>query len=384
MTLHVFNDSHGFTLNLTVSRFASNNKLADNIFVNLTDKTIFKNGRVIYLGKKLSVYRKFIKGIKNVERVCVYPLDGITAVFLQIVEEKFPDIECDWIFWSYEYYQRPAYYPKLFGTFSGSYVNSLRVSRIKAAAANFVKKLLGVPVGSESTLESYYSRIRKFYSFLPQDHRNIYDNRTGPKPIYHQFSFLTTEEISKDVVPQPMQKLILVGHAASPTGNHAEILERLAANKIEHQLLIPAEYGDKKYGAAIKQLAEFLFPGKVNWIGERLELKDYHQKLSAAGWAVYNFYTQEALGNILFMTWNGSKIFLNEESSVYQQFRNWGLKVFTVNNDLNNDQLSSFLPPADADHNRKILEDLFNEQQVNKYWRSLMESPPASHSRKLN
>jgi dTDP-N-acetylfucosamine:lipid II N-acetylfucosaminyltransferase len=374
MNLHVFNDPHGFILSRTYLRFKENGKLQNTVFVNLNDRTIYKTNGVIYLKKNLRVYKKFIGRIVDADQVFFYPFDEVAAWFLFKLQKKFPLINASWIFWSYEFYQRPGNYPNLLLAYSRAYENGSKkfpatlIQKIKQQ----VKKLFFIPVYNKAIMEAGYKKITDFYSFLPADFKNVSENGGMGHLRYHPISFLTIEEITKGVKKTPFRPKIIIGHAAAPTANHAEIIKALAEKKIGLDILIPLEYGDKVYGESIKQLAKVSLTGTVETLEIRMELNEYNSKLSQAGFAVYNFLTQEALGNILFLAWNGTKIFLNEESSVYRQFNEWGLKIYSVNKDLNKESFFSFLSPQDAENNRKILEVLFNENEVTQYWRHIM------------
>jgi dTDP-N-acetylfucosamine:lipid II N-acetylfucosaminyltransferase len=375
MKLHVFNDPHGFILNRTYLRFKENQKLEKNIFLNLNDRTIYKTEGVIYLKKNLFSYRRFIRQIVNADRVFFYPFDGVAAVFFSELQKKFPGIHAGWIFWSYEFYQRPGNYNNLLFDYSYSYGNSIkkissaRFQKIK----NLLKKIFFIPVYNKKLVEDGYQKISDFFSFLPADFKNVSANLQLNHLRYHPCSFLTIEEVSRGVTRSSFEQKIILGHAAAPTGNHAEIINALAESNIDLDVLIPLEYGDKIYGENIRQLALENLHGKVETIGKRMDLSDYNSELSKAGFAVYNFRAQEALGNILFLVWNGTKIFLNEESSVYRQFHDWGIRIYSVNKDLNKEGFSSFLSIEEANNNRQKVEALFNEKKVNEYWSLIMD-----------
>jgi dTDP-N-acetylfucosamine:lipid II N-acetylfucosaminyltransferase len=374
MNLHVFNDPHGFMLNATVERFKREGRLNGNSFVNLTDKTIYKHNDVQYLEKKVRKYKAFITILPPLNFVAYYPFDETAAWFLHELKKKEPGLPAKWIFWSYEFYHQPETYENLLEAFSLEfYRKKLPVfSVIKKRISNLVKNFLQIPYRNR-LLKDGYSHISEFYSFLPEDYHNasvLFDK----KPAYHPISFLSLHEMTGSLNPGKLTETIIIGHSASVTGNHAEILLSLEKIEIENDLLTPLEYGDADYRDEIIKLAGTSFPGKVNYIRNRLSLTEYNRTLSSAGYAVFNFTKQEGLGNIVFLLWNGTKVFLREESSAYRQFRKWELKVFSVNKDLNKSSFSELLPQDDAISNRKILESLYSEEKVREYWLPLMGS----------
>jgi dTDP-N-acetylfucosamine:lipid II N-acetylfucosaminyltransferase len=375
MNLHVFNDPHGFMLNATVERFKREGRMESNRFVNLTDKTIYRHEEVHYLKKNLKNYRAFIRSLPALYSVCFYPYDDTSGWFLNELNKAQPGLPASWIFWSYEFYHQPESYTGLLEPFSlHFYRKNLPVfSGVRNRISKIIKKILQIPYRNY-LLKQGYSQIKAFYSFLPEDYKNV-SAVFEKKPACHPISFLSLNEMTGSLSPGTLTDTIIIGHSASVTGNHAEILQTLGKLGIKNDLLLPLEYGDAEYRDEIIKLANSCFPGQVNYILERHSLTEYNRKLSTAGYALFNFTKQEGLGNIIFLLWNGTKVFLREESSAYRQFRNWGLKVYSVNKDLNKAELSELPGQQDAISNRKILESLFNEERVREYWLPLMETP---------
>jgi hypothetical protein len=373
MNLHVFNDIHGFTLNLTVKRFEDKNVLDNNIFINLTQKTKYTNSHVIYLERSLRDFRRFLKTTSDVRKVTFYPFDFVAAFFLKELRKLYPDVEVGWAFWSYEYYHRPELYLSTLDPFSLNYYkkqNNFAV-RSKRRLITAAKKILSRPVYNKQLLEESYQFITRFHSFLPADFKSI-KNISGTCRSY-QLSFLSVEEITAGIAGEKkMTNEIMIGHAGSITGNHAEIIQELAEIKIDNKFLIPIEYGDENYIKEIRSMAMNLLGDNVQFLEQRMSKEEYFKRLSNVGLAIFNFKTQEGLGNIFFLLWNGTKIFLREESSAYKQFKEWGLSIFSVENDLNRAGLAHLLTEKEAAENRRIIEEIFSESKVESYWKLLM------------
>ena len=141
----------------------------------------------------------------------------------------------------------------------------------------------------------------------------------------------------------------------------------------QHTIFIPVAHGELDYRREIKKLALHKFGDSVKFSEKGLDMQSYFKRISTVGFAIFNFTMQEGLGNILFLVWNGAKIFLKEDSSVYKQFKAWELNIFTIENDLNENNLSNFLDPIAASKNRSILEDMFCETKVKEYWKPLFQ-----------
>lgn len=377
MKLHVFNDPHGFIMTLAIKRVLAVGKNEDHLFLNLNDKSIFRHERAVYLRKNIRAYRSYIRQLPGIDAVILYPLDETASHFLHYLLKRFPGIPVNWVFWSYEYYHRPDRYIESLEPFSRKYYQQhIRGWRsIFTPAIDLMKRILSVPVFDRGLMNESYIRVTDFYSFLPRDYRNVFTSIPGNKYVYHPISFLSIEEITGGVKldDEGLQTTIMIGHSASITSNHAELIDRLSALSLANDYFIPLEYGDLQYGALVREYAgRALGVDRVEFLEKRLSLPEYYHRLSSIGFAVFNFRWQEGLGNILFLLWNGTKLFLREQSSVYQQFDQWGLHVFTIEHDLDATAFADKLSRENAADNRRILEELFSEQRVTVYWRGLV------------
>jgi hypothetical protein len=372
MRFHVFNDSHGHFLNATVERFDKAGMLTHNTFVNLTQQTSYANKHVIYLRKNCRAYRKFIREYGNIQLVTFYPYDDLGAWFLKELVEVHREVKVQWVFWSYEYYHQYANFTSLLDPFSLAYYKNRPVhSSMKNAVASLVKKVMHIPYYNRKVLAKGHNRFSVFYSFLPQDFIEVRNNIVNDSIIYRPISFLSIEQIVEGVSIKPQTSTIMIGHAATITANHIEVLKKLSCMKIANKLFIPLEYGDMKYAAQVKFMAKSLFSNCVEVLETRRTMHEYYTKLSTVGFAIFNFKKQEALGNLLFLLWNGAKVFLAEESTAYKQFKTWGLSLFSLA-DISAVSLSELLPEESALKNKSILTNLFAEEKLQEYWKPLM------------
>ena len=374
MNLHVFNDSHGFFLNLTVKRFLESDALQNNLFINLNNKTIYTSPEVKYLKRNLFSFKRVIKTLPAIKSVTFYPFDYTAAFFLKELKKIQPSIKVGWVFWGYEFYQQPGSSKTNLDSFSLACYNReiSFFNKLKTSVSNVIKKILLIPVFNRQSLINGYSNIDTFYSFLPQDFKNVFQNIKSSTCQYYPISFLSIEEINKNIEWGHIGNEIMIGHAATPTLNHAEVLDMLYSIPFSGKLFLPLEYGDAQYRTEIINRANFLFKGRTAFLLHRLDMQAYYQRISSVGFAIFNFRWQESLGNILFLTWNGAKIFLKQESSVYLQFVDWGLHVFSIEHDLNKENIAEPLNVDQRQKNKAIIEELFSKQKVKKYWEPLL------------
>jgi dTDP-N-acetylfucosamine:lipid II N-acetylfucosaminyltransferase len=164
---------------------------------------------------------------------------------------------------------------------------------------------------------------------------------------------------------------IMIGHSASPEGNHYEIIHRLNRINPAYPIFLPLSYGDKQYGNLIKTEAQKKFIN-VDVLEEPLERDKYYEKLTEVGWAIINVKVQQAVGNIIALIWMGCKVFLDKSTSTYKDFLTSGIIVYSIQDNLNEFELASRLNPDQMENNRKKILEEFNEETINKQWNEFL------------
>jgi hypothetical protein len=156
-----------------------------------------------------------------------------------------------------------------------------------------------------------------------------------------------------------------------PDGNHYEIIQKLSAIDKRFPIFLPLVYGNVLYSKKIKEIARAHFD-TVYVQEEKLDKEAYYQRLTKVGWVIINSKVQQGLGNILAIIWMGAKLFLDENSGTYIDFKKWNIIVFSVQHDLTKEQLSTRLTAEQIEHNRRILYEKVNEEKVSEYWEPLL------------
>ena len=62
--------------------------------------------------------------------------------------------------------------------------------------------------------------------------------------------------------------------------------------------------------------------------------------------------------------WNGAKVFLSQDSLVYKYLKSIGLVVFSIQRDLNEREINTFLSKDEIMDNRRIVSDNFSNEAV--------------------
>jgi hypothetical protein len=240
---------------------------------------------------------------------------------------------------------------------------------------HFREKALGRPYYSHGRFINSFENIKYFFSFLKSDYENVsnYSNAT----IQHKlFSYLSFEQFfnessrSEKFIRKNHQTTIMINHNGDPILNHFDILERLLFIKNKFKLVLPLAYGNTKY---INHLKKFCFKNfnccQLEFWEDFISPSEYSEKLLSINVAIFNISVQKGIGNILPLLWNGTKVYLREESPIFIDFIKLGFCIFSIQNDLTEESLTNPLSSAEISLNRTLLINLLSEHAVNSYYK---------------
>jgi dTDP-N-acetylfucosamine:lipid II N-acetylfucosaminyltransferase len=160
---------------------------------------------------------------------------------------------------------------------------------------------------------------------------------------------------------------ILLGNSASLTNNHLEAFQILRTLNLDHRkIIVPLSYGNRSYADYIQEKGSELFNENFKPLRKFMPLADYSRELSCCGIVIMNHFRQQAVGNIFMMLWFGSKVYLNESNTIFHFLRRIGIKVYSIENELNMDNPDALtnLSRNEIDHNRTLLKKAIGEECV--------------------
>jgi len=86
-----------------------------------------------------------------------------------------------------------------------------------------------------------------------------------------------------------------------------------------------------------------------------MEYDKYVALTESVSVAIHNTVRQIAVGNIYINLWNGAKVFLPEDSINYKFFTKAGFHVFSIEKDLNQEEIDTPLSQEEIISNRKLI-----------------------------
>lgn len=162
---------------------------------------------------------------------------------------------------------------------------------------------------------------------------------------------------------------ILVGNSASIENNHFDLFERIRCSNLtkKYNLIVPINYGNELYKKEVEKKGVKYFGKNIELLKNFIPYKEYVQLLSSCKVGIMGHLRQQALGNIELLILNGAKIFVYKDSVIYKCYKQIGIKLFTIEDDLNINNIDTPLSVDIANNNRNILIEYFS------YTRSLQD-----------
>lgn len=313
--------------------------------------------RNLNLLKELS--RIILSNSKN-NRLFVHFLDDFKAALTNKLLDRFKHLTFYWIFYGgdlYEYLGKYKGYqiydnPKLLPQVSTSKV-----------ALKKVKYLLRFGISPRTAKTRAFERL-DYFCFWNEYDFELFHSKTNSKALYKDFIYW--HALGNPAYTQSTKKnVVMLNHAASFSGNHHFVIERLAKLNIdlsEHQLLLPLSYGNKPYAQSVIQAAEQSLTTNISALTTFLPLPEYQQILSEVKIAIFGMRRQEAAGNIFQLLNMGAKIFLRKENTLLQWLKKRDFIVFCIEEDETELKNLQALSASDMAHNRYQYEKYFNAE----------------------
>lgn len=180
------------------------------------------------------------------------------------------------------------------------------------------------------------------------------------KAVYYPFKYVCKEQENDQRLFDGNS--ILVGNSRDPSNNHLDILNTLDKKGVYNKRILPLSYGLKKTVDVLTE--KYGRDEKVELLTEYLDRSVYWEKVRSCKVAVFGHIRQQALGNINQCLLQGSKVFLYKDSMVFKFYKEAGAQVFSIEDDLCQQNIDKQLSTEDVDRNRAVVLDLWSYKKV--------------------
>lgn len=221
-------------------------------------------------------------------------------------------------------------------------------------------------------LRKIIPKIDFFSGVLPNEYKMI--SKTpgfrAKEIIFHYTRFNTSPNIFH---PQIEGDNILIGNSADPSNNHLDIMEKLSKYNIgERYIYVPLSYGGNK-----EYIQLIINKGREMWGMQFVPLLDflphneYKKILSSCGFHIFGHERQQAIGNISIGLKNGSKVFLSKTSIAYEYFKDAGMRIYSIQDELGEDELNKKLTKKEIEKNIDVM-NKYRSSEV--FYKDLLET----------
>lgn len=167
---------------------------------------------------------------------------------------------------------------------------------------------------------------------------------------------------------------ILIGNSSSHTNNHLDIWDKLGRLKItDRQIVLPLSYGEMDYKEKIKatMVSE---KNEIVFLESFLPKDEYFKLFNSFSYAIYGVMRQQASENIDYCLLHGIKLFFFKDSIMYKYYKKNGFIVYTIEDDLNEAELSKCLTVEQNKHNVDcFLKDYSYRNKLYKYFKETIK-----------
>lgn len=227
---------------------------------------------------------------------------------------------------------------------------------------NFMKPFF-VSEGNEQEKEMYQKAVQRIdylSTVLPEEFGLIPSLSYFHAKELH-YTYITPKEVEKYqnvVSPTITGEDILVGNSGASTNNHLDIFAKLSGLDIgKRRIYCPLSYAGypPEYRDEVLKQGKNLFGDNFVPLLEFLDKETYFSMMSSCKYVFLGHLRQQALGNVREMLIKGSMVFFDKESPMYKHFKERGVNVFSIQDDVTRDLMQTKADTRDVRNNIEMM-----------------------------
>jgi hypothetical protein len=164
---------------------------------------------------------------------------------------------------------------------------------------------------------------------------------------------------------------ILLGHSATPSGNHADLLMRLYRLGVANPIVAPLNYGHAAYAEIVRGRGRDLFGARFRSLDRFLPFDEYTAEVRRCRCVVLGHLRQQGCGTAALALWLGARVFFLRGSPVHAFLAARGARVFLLEEAAAAD-FDSGLGPDDVAANRRVVTDEWGHEACLRKTRTLI------------
>lgn len=295
--------------------------------------------------------------------IVIHGLKALPCRLIRIIDYR---IKVIWLSWGYDlYYRLYPYFPliKLNESIKPGTLDTIN-KVVYNSSELFLKfcKFVGLYRQEYKSFIPAINRIDYCSCVLPIEYESLKLNDFfKAKPFYYKYisrnitKIYNEDALFENVMPRGSN--IQIGNSAAIWNNHRNVFHKLSLLELwGRKIITPLSYGGNSfYISSVCSLGCSLWGDNFVPIKKFMPYLDYVQNMNSISIAIYNIERQSAIGNIKMNLWNGAKVFLPEKSMNLKYFKELGVHVFSIEKDLNQQNLDKVLTWEQIIENRRIV-----------------------------
>jgi dTDP-N-acetylfucosamine:lipid II N-acetylfucosaminyltransferase len=309
-------------------------------------------------------FKELVGDLSQYRNIYIHWLEGrIVEVVLNIPKE----VQVIWCFWGGDGLElKPletwVYQPKSFAYFRK--LQRIRLNQIINLRTILYRRRMKLV--NEALQIKAMQRVDFFAHYLPMDFEKIREV-SQMKAQFIPFHYAALEDLVDTSTPPNALNGgdILLGNSDTLTNNHFEAIDVLSQlNLTGRKVVCPLSYERGSYAHDIKTYGENALGNAFMPLLDFMSKEAYGAVLKNISFAVMNHNRSQALGNIVSLLWNGTKVYMSEESTLYHYLLGEGLIVFSIQKELKSDNEHVFLSleKEQVENNRSTLQRIFGRE----------------------
>lgn len=158
---------------------------------------------------------------------------------------------------------------------------------------------------------------------------------------------------------------IFLGNSCTIENNHLETFSLIKKLNIQgRRIITPLSYGSQWLRNFLIKKGNAYFKDNFHPLVDFMPREAYNSLMLKCGVMVMNHYRPQAQGNIITGLWLGMRVFLSRKSMIYNYFKDQGIIIYSIEEDLNKYTELKSLNEEELQHNRSILYNIYSKESM--------------------
>lgn len=260
-----------------------------------------------------------------------------------------------WMFWGGEIYGRPEV-SKLFLAPKSSFLLWLYT---------FKNRLKGKKNNTYYLPKECYFKI----DYCLTDMKNEFDfakNLTQNRMDMIWYNYYSIEDTVGTLIDKRCTgNDIFLGNSCTIENNHLEAFSLIKKLNIRgRRIITPLSYGSQWLRNFLIKTGNAYFKDNFYPLVDFMPRDEYNSLMLNCGIMIMNHYRPQAQGNIITGLWLGMRVFLSKKNMAYHYFKEQGIILYSIEDDLNKQTKLMPLSDEELQRNRAILYRLYSKESM--------------------